>query len=175
MDVREAVKLKKWDIGIFHPVCRKLCNSGVLRLYINGKKENGVDFDSWEDMIEGANFFKECLDFDIPYIRVENPIPHSHALKIIGVKYDQIVQPYNFGEDASKKTCFWLKGLPKIKNTSYFPPRYVNGKKRWSNQCDSGQSNMGKGCSKKRSKTYSGIAQAIAETDLKFWYLRDIW
>ena len=80
-------------------------------------------------------------------------------------KATQIIQPYNFGEDASKATCLWIKGFPILKNTEYYPPRIVNGKKRWGNQTDSGQNKLGPSDDRKeiRSRTYPGIAKAIAE------------
>ena len=69
-----------------------------------------------------------------------------------------------FGDDASKKTCLWLKGLPALESTSIIEPRIVNGEKRWSNQTDSGQNNLPPSDDswKERSKTYPGIAAAMA-------------
>ncbi len=154
-----------FDLIIGHPPCPKLCNSASLRLYVGGKKENGIDPVRWQDMEEAAMFFKSMLHCNSPRICIENPIPHGYALERIGQKYSQIIQPYNFGEDASKATCLWLKGLPLLKNTSYFPPRIVNGKKRWSNQTDSGQNKLAPSetRSKERAQTYRGIAQAMAD------------
>ena len=97
---------------------------------------------------------------------IENPIG------IMSTQYrkpDQFVQPYNFGHDASKRTCFWLNKLPLLKNTTYVEPREVkyNGKirNRWANQTDSGQNALppSKDRWKLRSKTYEGIAAAMAE------------
>jgi hypothetical protein len=69
-----------------------------------------------------------------------------------------------FGHDASKKTCLWLKNLPKLKTTDYVQPRIVNGKLRWSNQTDSGQNRLAPSPDrwKDRSRTYEGIAAAMA-------------
>ncbi len=84
-------------------------------------------------------------------------------------KPDQIIQPYEYGEDASKKTCLWLNGLPPLRPTGYYPPRHVfgNGKTyfRWANQTDSGQNNLGPSEDrwKERSRTYLGIAAAMAD------------
>jgi hypothetical protein len=164
MDLMKAVGLGTWDLGIFHPPCTRVCNSGVLRLYIGGKKENGIDPVKWKEMEEGAEFIKTILGFDIPNIGVENPVPHGYAMDIIGQKYSQTIQPYEFGEDASKRTCLWLKGLPLLKGTSYFPPRYVDGKPRWGNQTDGGQNKLPPSATrgKDRAKTYQGIADAMA-------------
>ena len=80
-------------------------------------------------------------------------------------KPDQIIQPWMFGEDASKSTCLWLKGLPKLESTKIFPPRIVDGRKRWSNQTDSGQNRLGpsENRAELRSKTYAGVAKAMAQ------------
>jgi hypothetical protein len=163
--ILSVIKREKFDLGIFHPPCTRLCNSGVLRLYKDGKKGNGIDRVKWEEMIKGALFFKTLLDADIEKTVMENPVPHKYAMKIIGKKYSQIIQPYNFGEDASKATCLWIKGLPLLKNTSYFPPRIVNGKKRWGNQTDGGQNKLPPSADrgKIRAKTYEGIARAMVE------------
>jgi hypothetical protein len=77
---------------------------------------------------------------------------------------DQIVQPYQFGHDASKKTCLWLVGLPLLKPTDLIAPRVVDGKTRWGNQTNSGQNRLGPSEDrwKVRSRTYEGIAAAMA-------------
>lgn len=82
-----------------------------------------------------------------------------------GLEATQYIQPYEFGDDASKKTGLWLFGLPKLNNTKFVPPRIIGGKKRWGNQTDSGQNNISP-CENRaelRSKTYPGIAEAMAE------------
>lgn len=90
---------------------------------------------------------------------------HMHALALIGHKHTQTIQPYQFGDDASKRTCLWLRGLPPLKPTGYFPPRIVNGKKRWSNQTDSGQNKLTPSADRGqlRAVTYPGVAEAMAE------------
>lgn len=154
-----------FDLIVAHPPCTRLCNSGVLRLYKNGKKENGIDPAKWAEMEAAAHFFKALLYSNAEMVCIENPVPHGYALERIGKKYTQIIQPYNFGEDASKATCLWLKGLPILKNTGYCEPRIVDGKKRWSNQTDSGQNKLppSETRAKDRAKTYVGIAKAMAE------------
>jgi hypothetical protein len=160
-----------FDLAITHAPCTRLCNSGVLRLYVGGKKENGIDLQKWEDMLAGALFFKKLLETrKAKKLCAENPVMHGYAVSVIGCKQSQIIQPYNFGEDASKATGLWLRGLPLLKNTSYFHPRIVEAgpyawKKRWSNQTDSGQNRLGPGENrgKDRAKTYVGIAEAMAE------------
>lgn len=98
-------------------------------------------------------------------LAIENPVMHGYATEIIGHTHNQTIQPYDFGEDASKRTCLWLKGLPKLTNTGYFPPRIIDGKPRWSNQTDSGQNKLppSETRGKDRAKTYEGIAKSMAE------------
>ena len=81
------------------------------------------------------------------------------------MKPTQTIQPYQFGDNASKRTCLWLKGLPKLQTTEYVTPRIVNGKERWSNQTDSGQNRLSPSENRDeiRSKTYPGIALAMAD------------
>ena len=101
------------------------------------------------------------MDAPIERIAIENPVSViSSRIR----KPDQIIQPYQFGHDASKKTCLWLKNLPTLKPTQLVEPRMVNGRPRWSNQTDSGQNKLppSKDRWKLRSKTYEGIAQAMA-------------
>lgn len=92
---------------------------------------------------------------------VENPIPHRYALELIGRKYDQIIQPYMFGHAESKATCLWICGLPKLRATN-------NVKHIWK-QLPKNQAQRlhylppTPERAKLRSKTYSGIAQAMAE------------
>lgn len=108
---------------------------------------------------------------DCKKIAIENPVG---CISSKWRKPDQIIHPYHFGSDASKKTCLWLKGLPKLEHKKIIPPRIVEGKKRWGNQMDNGQNvtlnDKGKVCGwnteeikKIRSKTYPGIAKAMAE------------
>lgn len=99
---------------------------------------------------------------DIEKIVIENPISCiSSRIR----KPDQIIQPWQFGEDASKATCLWLKGLPPLVPTSLVEPRMVEGKPRWGNQTDSGQNKLGPSEDrwKERSRTFQGIANAFAD------------
>jgi hypothetical protein len=94
---------------------------------------------------------------------MENPAP-SFLSKSVRPP-DQTIQPYEFGEDASKRTGLWLDGLPLLKGTKRFPGRMVNGVERWSNQTDSGQNALSPSGDRwaDRSETYPGIADAMAE------------
>jgi hypothetical protein len=104
------------------------------------------------------------MDAPVPRICIENPVS---VISTRIRKPDQTVQPYQFGHDASKRTCLWLKGLaPLVLNPAdYVQPRMVAGRPRWANQTDSGQNKLGPSADRwqVRSKTYTGIAQAMAE------------
>lgn len=154
-----------WDLMIAHPPCTYLCNSGVLRLYQGGKKINGRDGWRWREMQRAAQFFVDLLNAPIGRICIENPVMHGYARELVGTNYTQRIQPYHFREDASKGTCLWLKNLPPLRETGYVRPRLVNGLPRWANQTDSNQTRLGPSPDrwKIRSRTYQGIADAMAE------------
>jgi len=142
-----------WDLLIAHPPCTYLSSSGI---HWNNRGRG------WEETEKALDFVKLFLNAPIPKIAIENPIGIiSSRIR----KPDQTIQPYHFGEDASKATCLWLKGLPKLQPTGHFPPRIVNGKLRWSNQSDGGQNKLAPSEDrwKERSRTYPGIAAAMAD------------
>jgi hypothetical protein len=108
------------------------------------------------------DFVRKLLQAPIERIALETPISViSSRIR----KPDQIINPYEFGHDASKKTCLWLKNLPKLASTNFIEPRIINGRKRWGNQTDSGQNKLAPSNDrwKIRSETYEGIAQAMAQ------------
>lgn len=143
-----------WDLLIAHPPCTYLSVSG-MHWTTRGLRDPKLTEDA-------LDFARTLMDAPIEKIAIENPVSViSSRIR----KPDQIIQPYQFGHDASKKTCLWLKNLPLLKPTQYVEPRMVNGKPRWSNQTDSGQNRLppSKNRWKIRSQTYEGIAQAMAE------------
>ena len=143
-----------WDLMIAHPPCTYLCSSG---LHWNGRVEGRAA--KTEDALA---FVRALFDAPIPRIAIENPVG------CIGTrirKADQTIQPHQFGDDASKATCLWLKGLPLLTPTDRVPGRMVNGKARWANQTDSGQNRLAPSADrwKLRSATFPGIAAAMAD------------
>lgn len=153
-DCLEAVYHDQWDMMIAHPPCTYLSVSG-MHWTTRGLRDPQLT----EDALE---FARLLFDAPIAKICIENPVSIiSSRIR----KPDQIIQPYQFGHDASKKTCLWLKGLPLLQSTELVPGRDVDGKKRWANQTDSGQNKLppSKDRWKLRSKTYDGIAKAMAE------------
>lgn len=145
---------RKWDLMAAHPPCTYLCSSG---LHWNQRRPGR------QEKTEAAlDFVRALLEAPITRIALENPIGCiSSRIR----KPDQVIQPWQFGEDASKKTCLWLKNLPPLKPTKLIEPRVVNGKPRWGNQTDSGQNRLAPSQDRwmLRSITYQGIANAMAE------------
>lgn len=143
-----------WDLMIAHPPCTYLSVSGM-----HWTRRGLRDPQLTENALE---FVRLLMDAPIPRIAIENPV--SVISTRIG-KPDQIINPYQFGHDASKKTCLWLKGLPPLKPTQIIEPRIVNGRKRWGNQTDSGQNRLSPSPDrwKLRSATFPGIAAAMAD------------
>jgi len=141
-----------WDLMIAHPPCTYLCSSG---LHWNKRIP-----DRAQKTEEALEFVQLLLDAPIPKIALENPIG---CISTRIRKPDQTIQPYQFGDDASKSTCLWLKGLPPLRPTKFVEPRVVNGKPRWANQTDSGQNRLPPSADrwKIRSETYVGIAEAM--------------
>jgi len=156
-DVRNVLD-QNWDLMIAHPECTYLCSSG-MHWTTRGLRDPQLT----ENALE---FVRLLMAAPIPRIAIENPVG---AISTRIRKPDQIIQPYQFGDDASKRTCLWLKGLPKLVPTTIIPGRVVtaNGKQveRWANQTDSGQNKLGPSEErwKLRSKTYQGIANAMAQ------------
>jgi len=141
-----------WDLMIAHPPCTYLCSSG---LHWNKRIP-----DRAQKTEEALEFVQLLLDAPIQKIALENPIG---CISTRIRKPDQTIQPYQFGDDASKSTCLWLKGLPPLRPTGFVEPRIVDGKRRWANQTDSGQNRLPPSADrwKIRSETYSGIADAM--------------
>lgn len=143
-----------WDLAIFHPPCTYLAVSGLhWNKRIPGRAEKTE---------EALEFVRRLMGAPIHRIAIENPVSCiSSRIR----KPDQIIQPHEFGENASKATCLWLKNLPQLVATKHIAPRVVNGKMRWDNQTDSGQNRLGPSCErwKERSRTYPGIAEAMTQ------------
>ena len=148
----------KWDLLIAHPPCTYLTNAGARHLW----KGHQLNQERYEKGLEAKEFFMAFLNADCPKIAVENPIP-SKVFEL--PKYTQTVQPYEYGHPYTKKTCFWLKGLNPL-----LPTEVVEPEATW---CPSGSYSgkhgdkhrgmFTKDRAKNRSKTFPGIAKAMAE------------
>lgn len=153
-----------WDLLIAHPDCTYLTNAGVRWLYVGGRG-TVKDDTRWKDMRQAARFFNRLRLANIPRVCVENPIMHGHALNIIGQSPTQIISPKQFGHSETKATCLWLHGLPMLKPTRLAlgsRPRVhhespgkawmdVEGRRHYLTRAE------------RRSITYRGIAEAMAE------------
>ena len=149
-DVRDILG-DGWDLMIAHPPCTYLSVSG-MHWTTRGLRDPKLT----EDALE---FVQLLMDAPIPRIALENPV------SIISTrirKPDQIVHPWQFGHDASKRTCLWLKNLPPLVPTDVLPG---GAKARRANQTASGQNRLGPSPDrwKIRSATYQGIADAMAD------------
>lgn len=162
-------------MAIFHPDCTYLTNSASWAyaapdfgrypgVGYHQRVKPGTLTGTARRVARGKalEFVRLLLECPIPLVALENPAG------FIGTMYrpaDQTIQPYQFGDDASKSTCLWLKGLPLLTPTRKVSPRMVNGRPRWANQTDSGQNRLGPrdGRATDRARTYPGIAAAMAE------------
>jgi len=137
-DVTELLHLG-WDLMIAHPPCTHLAVSGS-RWFKDKVKEQA----------EALVFVQALMDAPIPRIAIENPISViSSRIR----KPDQIIQPWQFGHGETKATCLWLKGLPKLT-----PTNIVEGREARVHKMPPGPDRW-----KERSRTYLGVAQAMAD------------
>lgn len=174
-DVRDVVHLD-WDLFIFHPTCTYLTVAAAWCYYHPDDKHlpesDRRPHPKWPDrkqqQKDSIEFCKWGMGLPIKRIAMENPIG---VLSSQYRKPDQIIQPHQFGHDASKSTCLWLNNLPRLKPTLHIAPREVeypkgSGKivRRWDNQTDSGQNRLSPSEDRwaLRSITYDGIAHAMA-------------
>ena len=150
---------KRWGLIIAHPPCTYLSNAGARWLWAGQK----LNEERYAKGLDAKEFFMKFWNADCPRICIENPVPSSvYNLP----ECTQFVQPYEYGHPYSKKTCLWLKGLPQLKPTEIIAdhkPFVSSG--NYSKTHDpkyKGASRKG-GSAKSRSKTFPGIAKAMAE------------
>lgn len=146
-DVRKVLN-HGWDLMVAHPPCTYLANSGVRWLYIDGERNEA----RWSFMEYACLFFLELMAAPIPKIAIENPIMHHHARQRIDEPYSQVIQPYMFGHGETKATCLWLKNMPPLRAT-----QTVYGREAYAHRLPPSADRW-----KLRSKTYEGIARAMA-------------
>lgn len=137
-DVRDILG-EGWDLAIFHPPCTHLAVSGARWF---SEKQN--------EQAEALAFVRELLDAPIPRIALENPVSIiSSRIR----KPDQVIQPWQFGHGETKATCLWLKNLPPL-----VPTNVVEGREARVHRMPPGPNRW-----KERSRTFDGIAQAMAK------------
>ena len=155
-----------WDLMIAHPPCTYLAVSGARWLY---NKDGSRNEDRWVKQAEGLAFVRKLMDAPIEYIAIENPVS---VISTQIRKPDQIIQPYQFGDEASKKTCLWTKNLPNLIHTDIVGKGDMiewidkNGKKKRQAKWYLDALSKAKTAEERRtlrSKTFKGIAKAMAE------------
>jgi hypothetical protein len=149
-DVRDVLG-DSWDLMVAHPPCTYLASSGA-RWWIGRQAEQNL----------AVMFALDLMKAPIPRIAMENPVG---KLSTVWRKPDQIVQPWHFGDPHWKTTCLWLKGLPVLEHTNVVEPdKTVGGGKR-PGRISSAIHRMspGKNRQRERSRTFQGVAQAMAE------------
>lgn len=161
-----------FDLAVLHPTCTLLTVAAAWCLYHPGDKAlpfaERRPHPKWPnrraEQLEQVAFVRRLWDrvAHIPRVAVENPVG---VLSTMWRPISQSIQPYDFGEDASKRTCLWLRGLPLLQPTQRVPGRIVNGTERWANQTDNGFNRLTPSEDRwaVRSITYPGIAAAMAD------------
>jgi hypothetical protein len=152
-DAIEAIYTGGWELVIAHPPCTFLSNSGVRWLYNSDGTDNKDRWGKLDDAVEFFNKIKIAAKSIGARYCIENPIPHKHA-RWIG-RYTQIIQPWQFGHTTSKATCLWLYGLPNLKPTKIIP--------KLERSFEIHKEPPGPNRQRNRSKTFEGIANAMAE------------
>lgn len=154
-DIRDILA-DGWDfLAVLHPPCTRLCNSGVRWLSV---PPPGRTLEAMQaELHAGAALFSDCLNAPIDKIAVENPVMHKHAKALIRnfVPHAQSVQPWQFGDPETKRTCFWLKNLPLLRPTHREKPANIVARV-W-------RMPPGPDRQMERSKFFPGLAAALAE------------
>tara|TARA_R100000808_G_scaffold23931_1_gene53890 strand:+ start:657 stop:1253 length:597 start_codon:yes stop_codon:yes gene_type:complete len=153
-DIFDIIDSEDWDLMIAHPPCTHLSVSGA-RWFPPHTQPNEAGYKPLYLRFEALAFVDRLLQADIPRICVENPLS---VISGFIRKADQTIQPYEFGHLESKRTCFWLKGLPKLEPTQNVYDEMMKLPIQQRNRIHW----LGSGKGKERSKFYRGIAKAMA-------------
>ena len=169
-DVLKVVQDKQFDLAIFHPPCTYLATSGNKWFYHSEDKHLPVSErrphpkfpDRQSKRRDALKFFMALVRTNIPRVCIENPVGVTSS---IWKKPTQYIQPFYFGHPATKKTCLWLKGLPRLKATKIVKVGYVtfkSGKRMSKWHYETGHLPL-KERAKARSITFQGVADAMAD------------
>lgn len=159
-DVRDIL-LDGWDLMIGHPECTYMTLAGVRWLFHPDdtalpppQRRPHPKFPCrWQQMEDGAAFFRLLWEAPIPYIALENPVMHGYAVEAVGVRQTQSVQPWQFGQGETKRVCLWLRNLPPL-----HPTDVVEGREARVFLMPPGPDRA-----KERSRFFSGIGAAMAD------------
>lgn len=165
-DALKALNVIHWDLLIAHPPCTYLAVTG--NRWFNKEKYGEKAVRRWALREEAAAFFMAFANADVCKIAIENPVGYMSTYYR---KPDCIIQPYEFGDHARKKTCLWLKNLPVLKPTNivsageFTPDGYSIGASANYARDENGKIIPWNDprTAKIRSKTFPGIAKAMAE------------
>ena len=153
-DAIKAAYSGSWDMIVAHPECTYLANSGAKHLYAGMNKDNGPEPERWAKMGAAAQFFLSLLNAPAKMVAVENPIMLGHPKRLFGIPDPtQIIQPWQFGHGETKATGLWLRGLMPLR-----PTNIVDGREGRVWRMPPGPERK-----RERSRTYEGIAAAMAE------------
>ena len=172
VDVLELLKMK-WDMIIAFPPCTYLSNAGACRLYPH---KGQIDIERYKKGLKAKEFFMMFYNADCPKIAIENPVS-STVFKM--PKHTQEIQPWQFGHPVTKKTRLWLKGLPLLVPTNIVKPTapYIPALTSRKDKSKYGRAFRTGNISVQRSKTFPGIAKAMAEqwagNDVKPAYVQE--
>lgn len=147
-----------WDmLGVFHPPCTRLCNSGVR--WLSSPPPGRTHAEMWAELDEAAALFSDCWNTSIPNIVLENPVMHRHAKdRIRGYQPPaQSIQPWQFGHGETKRTCLWLRRLPHLRPTDIVAGREARVHRA------TGWGRAGNDRWRERSRFFPGIAAAMAD------------
>lgn len=148
----------KWDMLIAHPPCTFLSNAGARHLW----KNHELNLERYAEGLNAKQFFLRFYNADCEKIAVENPVP-SRIYEL--PKYNQTIQPYEYGHPYSKRTCLWLKNLPNLQPTNVVQPigTYCPSSSYRRSHDSRYLGLFTRDTAKNRSKTFPGIAAAMAE------------
>jgi hypothetical protein len=159
MDGADHAIVGQWDMLIAFPPCTHLSNAGACRLY---PKRGQLDMERYKKGLDGKEFFLKFLSADCSRIAVENPVS-SRVFEM--PEHTQEIQPWQFGHAVTKKTRLWIKGLPLLQPTNIVTPEapYVPAGTGRKDVTKYGRAFRTGKDAKQRSKTFPGIARAMAE------------
>ena len=144
-----------WDLlMVAHPPCTRLCNSGVR--WLHTPPPGRTKQEMWDEMYDACGLFMTLWQAPIERIAIENPIMHKHARERMGSsvpRHTQVIQPWQHGHGETKATCLWLKNLPPLT-----PTKIVDGREARVHRMSPSADRW-----KERSRTYTGIAAAMAD------------
>lgn len=174
MDAKTALWGEKWDLAIAHPPCTRMANSGVRWLASKNPRPGYSwsepckifirdDKSIWEALQEATRFLNNFILYGKlgNRIAIEQPIHHKYAIMELNAHYNQLIQPYQFGHMEKKATCLWLFGLPELVDTNNVYEEMM--KLPYAERAKIHYASPGPERAKLRSKTYLGIAQAMAD------------